>query len=439
MPEWQAERTRRLTQNVVEEAPALVMAIEPVAVAPAIRARTQGESRPSIDPALVEAARQQRIAEDRREKQRHKMTPAVYQQWSPVKIVKIANDVANFWILNRIPGYDLMKAHIALKHVSNANPGFYPLLEAVIRVLFLARENDPQDRPYAQIPAEESAPLFAGLTAVLVPYGDQLFRRMMRGDPYHRHLQQRIREDETAERRRRDEANRHAQFQEDLRERVVIFRRDPPGGVDLRAMANDHESVHRESVQTTTQRSITTILMRPIPEDQDTLTEILAALNNSAVVTWASEGQKQNVLHVLVQDYLDGVAFGVRYGDVMNHVWTFIRSHAHRNEIIFRLCQEVIDGLRTCMNGKMARLINALQGYDESLTMDPPRDVFQEQIARLSSRPVAERTAEVRRLFQEYRISHGQAKRAEKWKGPIAIALHQIIIHSHHVHLLALA
>ena len=409
MPIWQAERTRRLTQNVVEEAPALVMpvAVVPV-VAPVIRARTQGESRPSIDPALVEAARQQRIAEDRREKQAHKLTPSVYQQWSPVKIVKIANDVANFWLLHRIPGYDLMKAHVALKHVTNANPGFYPLLEAVIRVLILARENDPQDRPYAQIPVEESAPLFAGLTTALVPYGDQLFRRLGRGDPYYRHLQTRIREDEAAERRRRDEANRQAQFQEDLRERVVIFRRDPPGGVDLRAMANDQESVHRESVQTTTQRSITTILVRPIPEDQDTLTEILAALNNSAIVTWASEGQKQNVLHVLVQDYLDGVAFGVRYGDVMNHVWTFIRSHAHRNEIIFRLCQEVIDGLRTCMNGKMARLINALQGYDETLTMDPPRDVFQEQIARLSSRPVAERTVEVRRLFQEYRIPVGE-------------------------------
>jgi hypothetical protein len=60
------------------------------------------------------------------------------------------------------------------------------------------------------------------------------------------------------------------------------------------------------------------------------------------------------------------------------------------------------------MNGKMARLINALQGYDETLTMDPPRDVFQEQIARLSSRPVAERTVEVRRLFQEYRIPVGE-------------------------------
>ena len=35
--------------------------------------------------------------------------------------------------------------------------------------------------------------------------------------------------------------------------------------------------------------------------------------------------------------------------------------------------------------------------------------------------------------------AHGQAKRAEKRKGPVAIALHQIIIHGHHMHLLALA
>jgi hypothetical protein len=397
MPEWQAERARRLTQNVVHETAAATTETEvPVLV-------------PTLDLAIVEAARRERIARDPREghtPRRHRGATL-----SPVKLIQVADAVAAFWVANSVPGYDLMKAYAALKHVTTLHPGYEQLYTAVIHVLYRAKENDPLDRNYADIPQDELTPLYAAVATALHRYHDRLLELVRRGDPYLNPLRLRVQQEREAELRRVAEVERaawQAQLRVDLEERVVVFRRDPSGGVDLRAMAADHESVHRESVQTTTQRAVTGILVRPLPSGQDTLGEVVTAFHDSSILRWDSEASKQALLAEVAQDYLDGKAFGVRYGDVMDRVWAFIRSHTHRNDLIFRLVQELSDGRRTCTNGKMARLINTLQGYDDTLTMDPPREVFQEQIARLSNRPLPERTTEVRRLFEEYRIPVGE-------------------------------
>lgn len=400
MPEWEAERTRRLAQNVVHDTAAAATGTTAPVLVPA---------RPTLDLALVEAARRERITTERREAHTAKL-----HRWaslSPVKIIQVADAIAAFWVTHSIPGYDLMKAYVALKHVTSLHPGYEQLYTAVIHVLYRSKENDPQDRNYGDIPQEELTPLFAGVATALQRYHDRLLELVRRGDPFLGPLRQRVQQEREAELRRVAEAERaarQAQLRIDLEERVVVFRRDPAGGVDLRALAADHESVHRESVQTTTQRAITTVLARSLPSDQDTLGEVVTAFHDSSVLRWDSEASKQALLAEVAQDYLDGKAFGVRYGNVMDAVWAFIRSHTHRNDLIFRLVQELNDGRRTCTNGKMARLINTLQGYDDTLTMDPPREVFQEQIARLSTRPVDERATEVRRLFEEYHIPVGE-------------------------------
>jgi hypothetical protein len=349
-------------------------------------------------------ARRERVAVERRNAQALKLQNCM--QLSPNHIVKIANDMADFWIANRILEQDLMKAHCALKHVTNHHPAFEPLLRASLQVLFLTKNNDPQNRDYADIRPEESAPLFAVLAAALVPYGTiRLTHYITRTDRYYHSLVQRMREAQIAQELLREQrAARQAEHQENLRLRAVVFRRDPKNGVDLAQMATDRESVHRESVQTTTERGINILLTRPIPSEQDAYSEILAEFNTTARVSWASETAKQAFLHEFAQDYLDGMAFGIRYGQVVDHVWAYIRSHEHRVDLVYRLLQELNDGRGSCVNGKMARLINTLQGYDDTVTMPPPREVFQTQIERLRSRPVEERSSEARRLFEEYQI-----------------------------------
>jgi hypothetical protein len=69
-----------------------------------------------------------------------------------------------------------------------------------------------------------------------------------------------------------------------------------------------------------------------------------------------------------------------------------------------------------CANGKMARLVNVLQGYDETLEMEPPREAFQSAIAALMNSPLAERESRARELFIEYRIP---ADEHDVWLEPL--------------------
>jgi hypothetical protein len=70
-----------------------------------------------------------------------------------------------------------------------------------------------------------------------------------------------------------------------------------------------------------------------------------------------------------------------------------------------------------CTNGKMARLVNVLQGYDESLDAPPPpREIFQERISALMSMPLAGRAAEARSLFAEFNIP---AEEHDVWLEPL--------------------
>lgn len=65
-----------------------------------------------------------------------------------------------------------------------------------------------------------------------------------------------------------------------------------------------------------------------------------------------------------------------------------------------------------CTNGKMAHLINTLQGYDEAVseaaTDTKSREVFQAKIALLQKRPNAEREAAARELFAEFEIPEAE-------------------------------
>ena len=61
-----------------------------------------------------------------------------------------------------------------------------------------------------------------------------------------------------------------------------------------------------------------------------------------------------------------------------------------------------------CSNGKMARLVNVLQGFDETLEAEAPKEVFQFRIAALRKRPLAEREAAARELFREFNIAEAE-------------------------------
>jgi len=195
------------------------------------------------------------------------------------------------------------------------------------------------------------------------------------------------------------------EFGEEDDAQPVVFARDPEGGVNLRAFARDGQSVHRSSVQEMAQKGVEKILAGPVhAPGTDTLFEITVAFTDT-LIHWAA-GDYERTIQELHRDYEISEAFGVKYSRVLDHLWTFIKTHVERIELTRRLAEELNEGRGMCSNGKMARLVNVLQGYDETMavTVAPQREQFQSKIAALLARPHAERRDAAMSLFTEYNI-----------------------------------
>jgi hypothetical protein len=220
--------------------------------------------------------------------------------------------------------------------------------------------------------------------------------------------------------REEQERQRQADFERRLREEPVVFRRDPEGGIDLAAFANDTQNIHRSSVQTATENAVRMLLERPLLPDQNTLEEIYTAWFVEKNVRWSSDDRRDFAHATLTNDYYNTAAFNVPYGDVLDRVWAFIQPSEHKKELCKRLAQEVWEGRGMCSNGKMARLVNVLQGFDESLNAGPSAEVlrtmFQNKIALVANRPLEERQAAAEALFVEYNIP---AEERNVWLEPL--------------------
>jgi hypothetical protein len=274
--------------------------------------------------------------------------------------------------------------------------------------------------PLQQIRTQHNSRVAAGLTRDM----DDIQQRLERGEvevrEEIRNRQDQERVLEQARQRAREaiaqqvradaeRAERAAQLREDLRLRPVVFRRDPEGGIDLRAFAEDAQSVHRSSVQNATHKAVVELLSRTAPPaDQDTLPEIVGVFNISTTLRWTSPEARDAVVTELTDNYFNAVAFNIAYGRVVDYIWAYIRGHAEKAELIQRLAEELYEGRGMCANGKMARLINVVQGYDESLENPAPRELFQQRMGELSSKPVAERESAARELFAEFRIPEAE-------------------------------
>ena len=201
-----------------------------------------------------------------------------------------------------------------------------------------------------------------------------------------------------------EQAARLAALQQRLREEPVVFERDPENGINLRAFATDRQSVHRSSVQNATHKSVVALLARALPEGMEALYEIVTVFQHPAAIRWSDADSREIAITELTNDYFNTEAFSIRYGDVVDRVWAFIREHEHRATLQTRLAQEVCEGYRMCSNGKMARLVNVLQGFDETLDTEAPKEVFQARIALLMKQPQPTREAAARALFTEFNI-----------------------------------
>ncbi len=350
----------------------------------------------------------------------------------PVMILDHAKRIMEIWQQNNIPGLNIPKAYVALCYFPQTHAAFTNLITAAVNLRFQAFDNHPDFKNYRDVPEEERATVLEAIRASLGAYEEfDLHRIISDSDPWRSAILRREQLEAEQERARLAalaEAARRAAFQAQLREAPVVFQRDPEGGINLRAFAADTQSVHRSSVQNSTHKAVVALLARPMLEGVNSLEEAVASFGDPARVRWwangateaartaAANAARDLAITELTNDYFNTEAFNVRYGDVLDRVWTFIRGHEHHNELCTRLAQETFEGRGMCSNGKMARLVNVLMGYDDTLMTEAPREVFQFRIAALMKRPLAEREAEARALFTEFSIPEAEQ---DAWLEPL--------------------
>ena len=192
----------------------------------------------------------------------------------------------------------------------------------------------------------------------------------------------------------------------------VVFARDPVGDVDMRAFAQDNQNVHRSAVQNSTEVSLRVIMERPLGEDQDTMIEIGEEFNSAKF-----KGRRRAFIELETDINVRNLeAFNHSYKDVLDHVWASIRLNEHKRELSKRLCEELLDGMGMCSNGKMCRLLTVLQGFDDQVVACVSRDAFQSKFSTLASLPLDRRELEAVSVFDEYGIPEGER---QQWLEPL--------------------
>ena len=362
--------------------------------------------------AAIAQQRQERLAEEQAQQLRA-------QQKYDEQIAKLANpsfntirfvtgEIIQLWAFNMIPTDDLLKAYIILRHLPTNTANYFQLVTAC--GLFVATV---WRHGYNNVPEANRNILVMSIHALIE--GVAVDIDLIVRDEHENHYRNRKRREAELARAEEQrvaavlaEAARRAAFQQRLNNEPVVFQRDPEGGINLQAFANDAQSVHRSSVQTATERAIHVLLSRPLPAGQETLEQITNAWTTERLVKFGTETIRDRALMELTNDYYNTEAFSISYGDVLDRVWAFINPHVHRKTLSVRLAQEVTEGRSMCSNGKMARLVNVLQGFDETLDLGPTpealRLMFQNKIAKVMERPMDERRAAAMALFSEFNI-----------------------------------
>lgn len=339
---------------------------------------------------------------------------------------RYARLIADLWVTHRIPTDLLAQTYCSIRRTSVRCVEWEPFMRAVVALINLAHFN-PDELRWADIPEADKTAVFNNLTTVMsrLPVYN-ILQVLKPADSVLIEFRRRRDEEQELQRRAREaarEAQRQAQAAElnrQMREEPVVFRRDPEGGIDLAAFGRDSQSVHRSSVQAATQKAVEILMARPIPAEMEALVEITQAFDDSTAVRFGANA-KERALIELTNDYYNTEAFNQIYGNVLDRVWAYIRIHTERSELIRRLAQEIIEGVKMCVNGKMTHLVNVIYAYDEEITAvmqneKPPREAFQAKFATLLSVPAAERAAAAIDIFNEHQIP--EEERAE-WLNPL--------------------
>ena len=119
------------------------------------------------------------------------------------------------------------------------------------------------------------------------------------------------------------------------------------------------QSVHDHNIEKTTNESIINFLTSFKYQKTQNLEILINDLNISIT-------SKQLLLNYSLEDYIHSV-LQMKYSEILEPVLYFIINHEHKEELLKILDQEIIESQGKCLQGRISRTINILNGYHDSV------------------------------------------------------------------------
>jgi hypothetical protein len=122
---------------------------------------------------------------------------------------------------------------------------------------------------------------------------------------------------------------------------------------------NDAQNVHNHNIQTSIHKSIEYLIKDKPPISIDQMKQEITneCLSYELLTNYCKDQSVHSVLNVTFEE-------------VLNSVWSKIRIHNDKEEIIKVLNIEMLDSECKCFTGRLTRLVNCLNGFDDNIKLE---------------------------------------------------------------------
>jgi len=124
----------------------------------------------------------------------------------------------------------------------------------------------------------------------------------------------------------------------------------------------NNQSVHDHNIEKTTNESIINFLTSFKYQKTQNLEILINSLNISTT-------SKQLLLNYSLENYIHSV-LQTKYSEILEPVLYFIINHEHKEELLKILDQEITESQGKCLQGRISRTINILNGYHDSVKIN---------------------------------------------------------------------
>lgn len=172
----------------------------------------------------------------------------------------------------------------------------------------------------------------------------------------------------------------------------------------LARLAVDKQNVHTREINAQTRDGTAYLLETPVPAGMDTLAEIATA--------WSSQSPKEQkkVMGDIRLWYTSESCVtkdDALYKRMLDGLWTRIKEHTEKQELIQRLWEETSESVNKCCQGHLSRLVNVLVGFTEEVKAEVSvGEVLQQKMSAIASKDVSveSKVLEAQSVFDELKV-----------------------------------